>query len=114
MIMAGLLRPGRARCQTCEAAVTAVRAGRTTVAAADFGSARDRVLLGTRRPSPLAPAELATVARDLLTTHRDALDRLTAALLEQETVTGDQVRAIVRAAMTTASEPLPSTNRVSR
>jgi cell division protease FtsH len=45
-----------------EAAVAAVRDGRTTVAAADFDAARDRVLLGTRRPSPLAPAELATVA----------------------------------------------------
>ncbi len=45
-----------------EAAVTAVRAGRTTVTAADFAAARDRVLLGTRRASPLAPGELATVA----------------------------------------------------
>ena len=45
-----------------EAAVTAVRDHRTTLAAADFDSARDRVLLGTRHPSPLAPAELATVA----------------------------------------------------
>ena len=223
-----------------EAAVTAIRDGRTTVTAADFAAARDRVLLGTRQPSPLAPGELATVAvheaghalvatlsphadpvsrvtvlgagqalgltetlpaddrrlygeryladtlavrlggraaerlirgeastgaaddlasatalatqmvreyglsqaigpvsytsppagypalaqrgysehtqwlldqevaallanaetraRDLLTSHRDALDRLTAALLEQETVTGDQVRAIARAA----------------
>jgi cell division protease FtsH len=36
-------------------------------------------------------------ARDLLTCHREALDRLTAALLEQETVTGDQVRALVQA-----------------
>jgi cell division protease FtsH len=45
-----------------EAAVTAVRAGRATVTAADFAAARDRVLLGTRQPSPLAPAELATVA----------------------------------------------------
>jgi len=45
-----------------EAAVTAVRAGRTTLSAADFDSARDRVLLGTRRSSPLAPDELATVA----------------------------------------------------
>ncbi len=45
-----------------EAAVTAVRAGRTTLTAADFASARDRVLLGTRHPSPLTPAELATVA----------------------------------------------------
>ena len=45
-----------------EAAVTAVRAGRTTLTAADFDSARDRVLLGTRHTSPLAPGELATVA----------------------------------------------------
>ncbi len=43
----------------------------------------------------LAKAE--TQARDLLTSHREALDRLTAALLEQETVTGDQVRALVQA-----------------
>ena len=240
-----------------EAAVTAVRGDRTTLAAADFDTARDRVLLGTRRPSPLAPGELATVAvheaghalvatlsphadpvsrvtvlgagqalgltetlpagdrrlygeryladtlavrlggraaerlvrgeastgaaddlaaatalatqmvreyglseaigpvsysgppagypalaaargysehtqalvdqevaalltkaetraRDLLTSHRDALARLTAALLEQETVTGDQVRALARAPVTTATEPSSSTNRVSR
>jgi cell division protease FtsH len=240
-----------------EAAVTAVRDDRTTLAAADFAAARDRVLLGTRQPSPLAPGELATVAvheaghalvatlsphadpvsrvtvlgagqalgltetlpaddrrlygeryladtlavrlggraaerlvcgeastgaaddlasatalatqmvrefglsqtigpvsyssppaghpaltgqrgyseatqwlvdqevaailtqaetraRDLLTSHRNALNQLTAALLEQETVTGDQVRAIARAAVSTASEPPCSTNRISR
>ena len=240
-----------------EAAVTAVRDDRTTLAAADFAAARDRVLLGTRHPSPLAPGELATVAvheaghalvatlsphadpvsrvtvlgagqalgltetlpaddrrlygeryladtlavrlggraaerlvcgeastgaaddlasatalatqmvrefglsqtigpvsyssppaghpaltgqrgyseatqwlvdqevaailtqaetraRDLLTSHRNALNQLTAALLEQETVTGDQVRAIARAAVSTASEPPCSTNRISR
>jgi cell division protease FtsH len=45
-----------------ETAVTAVRAGRTIITAADFASARDRVLLGTRHTSPLAPGELATVA----------------------------------------------------
>ena len=39
-----------------------MRAGRTTLLAADFDSARDRVLLGTRHTSPLAPGELATVA----------------------------------------------------
>jgi ATP-dependent Zn protease len=50
----------------------------------------------------------------LLTTHRDALNQLTAALLEHETVTGDQVRAIARTAMTTASEPPSSTNRINR
>jgi len=45
-----------------EAAVTAVRSRRTTLTAADFDGARDRVLLGTQRSSPLAPGELATVA----------------------------------------------------
>ena len=45
-----------------EAAVTAVRGGRTTLTAADFAAARDRVLLGTRHASPLTPGELATVA----------------------------------------------------
>ena len=55
-----------------------------------------------------------TRARDLLTTHRGALDQLTAALLEQETVTGDQVRALAQAEITTASEPAVSTNRISR
>jgi cell division protease FtsH len=45
-----------------EAALTAVRAGRATLTAADFTDARDRVLLGTRHSSPLAPSELATVA----------------------------------------------------
>src|SRR6266700_7003092 len=240
-----------------EAAVTAVRGGRTTLVAADFDGARDRVLLGTRRSSPLAPGELATVAiheaghalvatlsphadpvsrvtvlgagqalgltetlpadasrlygegyladtlavrlggraaerlicgeastgaaddlasatalatqmvrefclseaigpvgysgppagyaalagsrgysehtqwlvdqevaalltkaetraRDLLTSHREALAQLTAALLEHETVTGDQVRALAWAAMSAASEPSLSTNRISR
>jgi cell division protease FtsH len=240
-----------------EAAVTAVRDDRTTLAAADFDTARDRVLLGTRHPSPLAPGELATVAvheaghalvatlspcadpvsrvtvlgagqalgltetlpaddrrlygeryladtlavrlggraaerlicgeastgaaddlasatalatqmvrefglseaigpvsysgppagypaltgqrgysehtqwlvdqevaalltqaetraRDLLTSHREALAQLIVALLEQETVTGDQVRALAWAPTTTASEPPSSTNRISR
>ena len=39
-----------------------------------------------------------TRARDLLTSHREALAQLTAALLEQETVTGDQVRSLAQAA----------------
>jgi cell division protease FtsH len=39
-----------------------------------------------------------TRARDLLTAHRDALDQLAAALVEQETITGDQVRAFISAA----------------
>ena len=42
-----------------------------------------------------------TRARDLLTSHREALAQLTAALLEQETVTGDQVHALVQAARPT-------------
>ncbi|HJY03516.1 MAG TPA: ATP-dependent zinc metalloprotease FtsH, partial [Streptosporangiaceae bacterium] len=68
-----------------EAAVTAVRAGRATVTAADFAAARDRVLLGTRQPSPLAPAELATVAVHeaghalvaTLSPHADPVSRVT-------------------------------------
>jgi len=39
-----------------------------------------------------------TRARDLLTEHVEALNQLTAALLEQETVSGDQVRALAQAA----------------
>jgi len=39
-----------------------------------------------------------TRARDLLTQHIEALNQLTAALLERETITGDQVRALVQAA----------------
>jgi cell division protease FtsH len=58
--------------------------------------------------------EAETRARALLTSHREALDQLTAALLEQETVTGDQVRALAWASMSTASEPSSSTNRISR
>jgi cell division protease FtsH len=45
-----------------EAAVSAVRAGRCSVTAADLVSGRDRVQLGTRHTTPPAPAELATVA----------------------------------------------------
>jgi cell division protease FtsH len=68
-----------------EAAVTAVRGGRATLTAADFDRARDRVLLGTRRPSPLAPAELATVAVHeaghalvaTLSAHADPVSRVT-------------------------------------
>ena len=39
-----------------------MRDGRTTLTAADFADARDRVLLGTRHTTPLSPGELATVA----------------------------------------------------
>jgi cell division protease FtsH len=68
-----------------EAAVTAVRDGRITLAAADFAGARDRVLLGTRRSSPLAPGELATVAVHeaghalvaTLSPHADPVSRVT-------------------------------------
>jgi cell division protease FtsH len=68
-----------------EAAVTAVRAGRTSLTAGDFANARDRVLLGTRRSSPLAPAELATVAVHeaghalvaVLSPHADPVNRVT-------------------------------------
>jgi cell division protease FtsH len=45
-----------------EAALTAVRDRRTSLSAADFTDARDRVLLGSRHASLPAPAELATVA----------------------------------------------------
>ena len=48
-----------------------------------------------------------TRARDLLTSHQEALDRLTAALLEQETVTGNQVRALAQAATPAALPAAP-------
>ena len=57
----------------------------------------------------LAQAE--TRARDLLTQHIDALNQLTAALLEQETVTGDQVRALVQAAGPAAAADSGRTGR---
>jgi len=68
-----------------EAAVTAVRDGRVSLTAADFVSARDRVLLGTRHTSPLAPGELATVAVHeaghalvaVLSPHADPVSRVT-------------------------------------
>jgi cell division protease FtsH len=68
-----------------EAALTAVRAGRTMLTAADFDAARDRVLLGTRHSSPLAPGELATVAVHeaghalvaTLSPHADPVSRVT-------------------------------------
>ena len=50
-----------------------------------------------------------TRARDLLTQHIEALNQLTAALLERETITGDQVRALVQAARPGPdSRPAPS------
>ncbi len=69
-----------------EAAVTAVRAGRTTLTAADFTDARDRVLLGTRdRAVTLTLDELATVAVHeaghalvaALSPHADPVSRVT-------------------------------------
>jgi cell division protease FtsH len=68
-----------------EAAVTAVRAGRTNLTSADFASARDRVMLGTRHTSPLAPDEIATVAVHeaghalvaTLSPHADPVSRVT-------------------------------------
>jgi cell division protease FtsH len=68
-----------------EAAVSAVRGGRVSLTAADFASARDRVLLGTRHSSPLAPGELATVAVHeaghalvaVLSPHADPVSRVT-------------------------------------
>jgi cell division protease FtsH len=68
-----------------EAAVTAVRAGRISLTAADFADARDRVLLGTRHTSPLTPGELATVAVHeaghalvaTLSPHADPVSRVT-------------------------------------
>jgi len=69
-----------------EAAVTAVRSGRTTLSAADFTSARDRVLLGTRdRTVTLTLDELATVAVHeaghalvaALSPHADPVSRVT-------------------------------------
>ena len=54
-------------------------------------------------------------ARDLLTKHREALDQLTAVLIEQETVTGDQVRALAWASSWHGeNEQFSSTNRISR
>jgi ATP-dependent Zn protease len=63
----------------------AARAGRVSLTAADLASARDRVLLGTRRASPLAPGELATVAVHeaghalvaALSPHADPVSRVT-------------------------------------
>jgi cell division protease FtsH len=68
-----------------EAAVSAVRAGRVSLTASDFASARDRVLLGTRHTSPLAPDELTTVALHeaghalvaVLSPHADPVSRVT-------------------------------------
>jgi cell division protease FtsH len=69
-----------------EAAVTAVRAGRTTLTGADFADARDRAVLGTReRTVTLTVDELATVAVHeaghalvaALSPHADPVSRVT-------------------------------------
>ena len=68
-----------------EAAVSAVRGGRISLTAADFASARDRFLLGTRHTTPLTPGELATVAVHeaghalvaVLSPHADPVSRVT-------------------------------------
>jgi cell division protease FtsH len=70
-------------------------AGHPAFAAARGYSEHTQWLVDQEVAAILARAE--THARDLLTCHREALDRLTAALLEQETVTGDEVRALVQA-----------------
>jgi cell division protease FtsH len=51
-------------------------------------------------------------AMDLLTSHREALTRLAAALLEQETVTGDHVRALAQAASPAAADGRPASVRL--
>src|SRR5258706_2073868 len=63
-------------------------------------------------PSGLVDREVAalltgaeTRARDLLTRHIGALNQLTAALLEHETISGDQVRALVRATSPASNGP---------
>jgi cell division protease FtsH len=87
-------------------------AGYPALAAARGYSERTQWLVDQEVAALLTKAE--TRARDLLTSHREALAQLTAALLEQETVTGNQVRAIAWASMGAASEPSSSTNRISR
>ena len=69
-----------------EAALTAVRASRTGLTAADFADARDRVVLGTRdRSATLTPEDMATVAVHeaghalvaTLSPHADPVSRVT-------------------------------------
>jgi cell division protease FtsH len=65
------------------------------LAAARGYSEHTQWLLDQEVTALLTTAE--TRARDLLTRHHDALTQLTSALLEQETITGDQVRALLHA-----------------
>jgi cell division protease FtsH len=62
-------------------------------------SERTQWLVDQEVTALLAQAE--TRARELLTQHIDALNRLTTALLEHETITGDQVRALVHSGAAT-------------
>jgi cell division protease FtsH len=81
-------------------------AGHPGLGAARAYSEHTQWLVDQEVAAILAKAE--TAARDLLTCHREALDRLTTALLEQETVTGDQVRALVQ-----APNPVPARSQAS-
>src|SRR6266849_10694701 len=87
-------------------------AGYPALAAARGYSEHTQWLFDQEVAALLTKAE--TRARDLLTSHREALAQLTTALLEQETITGDQVRALTQAPMVTAGESSASTSRVSR
>jgi cell division protease FtsH len=49
-------------------------------------------------------------ARELLTRHMEALHRLTTALIDHETISGDQVRALVQAAAPIPGSDEPSTS----
>ena len=71
-------------------------AGHPALAAQRGYSEQTQWLVDQEVSALLATAE--TRARELLTRHKEALTQLTAALLEQETITGDQVRALVHAA----------------
>jgi cell division protease FtsH len=51
-------------------------------------------------------------ARELLTRHMEALHQLTTALLDQETISGDQVRALVQAASSAPARDCPSTRPI--
>jgi cell division protease FtsH len=52
-----------------------------------------------------------TRARDLLTRHIEALNQLTTALLERETITGDQVRTLVQPGQAAAAGSHPMSSR---
>jgi cell division protease FtsH len=71
-------------------------AGHPAGAAARGFSEHTQWLVDQEVATLLARAEAR--ARDLLTRHREALTQLTAALLEHETITGDEVRALAAAA----------------